>query len=220
MSPGWPRNRAAALIAALDDLSLSIPRPVAEQLIKDRVSEVAASMGVSPATARGHLPDEAIAEMAQAIAESLAEEGPGVDLYEAARTSAVTTEDLGRVIAGLAEAALIGLVAAADLDQTRHQVGELARCLSTLGTITATSPATISGDQARIALPPGLLHRAARHLEAAAASAEQGVTPPDYEGPQEALARTLRVDATALRALASAGTPAHRADGSSPLRLV
>lgn len=214
MSTQWPHDRAAALLAALGERGLSIPRPIAEQLITDRVDLVAAAMGVSPATAQTYLTDEVIADIAHDMASSLAGEGPGIDLFEAARTAALPIEDLGRLIAGLAEATLLELTAAGDLDQA-------ARCLSTLGTLIADgTPPGGGANPAPITLPPQLLHRAARYLDTAAASADQGSAPSDYRGDTAALAEAFRRDAHQLRVHAGQDTPPDPEEGTPPLRLM
>ena len=58
-----------------------------------------------------------------------------------------------------------------------------------------------------MAFPPALLRRVARYLDAAATAAEDGATPPGFDGRPEQLAQAFRDDATVLRILAEAGGP-------------
>src|SRR5665811_2620201 len=129
-------------------------------------------MGISPAAARRYLTDDALADLARTMAFSVADETPGADVIESARTAAVPLPILGRCIAGLAEAIQIRLRERDDVDHLRTTVAQLAHALSAVGQVTAdaTSAAEIPGGatQAVVMMPPGLVNRAARYLVAAA----------------------------------------------------
>ena len=53
--------------------------------------------------------------------------------------------------------------------------------------------------EATVAFPPALLRRVARYLDGAASTAEEGATPPGFDGDPKHLAQTFRDDATTLR---------------------
>ncbi len=58
-----------------------------------------------------------------------------------------------------------------------------------------------------MAFPPALLRRVARYLDAAATGADDGATPPGFDGRPEQLAQAFGDDATVLCILAEAGGP-------------
>ena len=216
---GWTQGRVDALLAALDTYGMVMSRAAAEDLITERVDAVAQLMRTTKATARHYLTDEAIAGMAESIAFSLAEESPGAELYDAPRTAAVPVNVVGRMVAGLAEACQVRFAERDDPEHSETRVTELVKCLSVLGTITSTEPTRaaagadgIAGESADVtmAFPPALLRRVARYLDAAATAAEDGATPPGFDGRPGQLAQVFRDDATVLRILAEAGGPSGR----------
>ena len=215
----WTEGRVDALLAALDSYGMSMSPAAAEDLITERVDAVAQLMRATKATARRYLTDEAIAGMAESIAFSLVEEAPGADLHGAPRTAPVPLYYVGRMVAGLAEACQVRFAERDDPEHSETRVTELVKCLSVLGTIASTEPTRaaagadgIAGESAYVtmAFPPALLRRVARYLDAAATAAEDGATPPGFDGRPGQLAQVFRDDATVLRILAEAGGPSGR----------
>lgn len=78
--PTWVAARAEQLCAELDAHGMSMSLAGAEKMIHERVQYVAAHSGVSQATARGYLTDDAVAGLAFAMLNSFPDEEPGTDL--------------------------------------------------------------------------------------------------------------------------------------------
>lgn len=198
----WIDRRVDALLTALHDLGMSASRAAAAELIGERVQWVSSQMDISPTAARRYLTDDALADLARAMVISVAEETPGADVTESARTAAVPLPVLGRCIAGLAEAIHIRLRERDDIEHLRTTAAQLAQTLSAIGQLTAdhTPDPTGRTTAAVVMMPPGLLHRAARYLEAAARLVHQGVLPEDFSTTHAAqLATTFMQDAASLR---------------------
>jgi hypothetical protein len=210
MSPRrtWVDGRVDALQAALDALGMSISRAAAAELIHERVQWISCQAGISPTTARGYLTDDALTSLAQTMAFSLVEETPGADILDAPRTTTVPLPILGRCIAGLAEAIQVRLHERDDVEHIRTTITQLAHALSALGQIIAEqttpddNPADATMSPALIPLPPGLVHRTARYLEATAALLTEASHLGDCSQRQQ-LADTFLKDATILRQHAS-----------------
>jgi hypothetical protein len=180
-------------------------RASAGELIQGRVTQVAGQMGITPATARRYLTDEAVRDLARTLVATVADEAPGADVLASPRTAAVPVPVLGRCIAGLAEAIVLRLAERADLDHIRTTTAQLAQALSVLGQLIAdqdTANSTVTGITGPVVLvPPALLNRAARYLEAAAAIARDKGAMPDRFGTARAiqLADAFEADALTLR---------------------
>jgi len=200
--PTWVDGRVDALLAALHDLGMSASRAAATDLIHERVQWVSSQMGISPTAARRYLTDDALADLARTMVLSVADETPGADVTESARTAAVPLPILGRCIAGLAEAIQIRLRELDDIDHLRTTVAQLAQALSAIGQVTSDHTPDPAGRAAAvmILMPPGLVNRAARYLEAAAILVHQGVLPEDFSTTHAGqLAATFMQDAASLR---------------------
>ena len=199
--PSWVDGRVDVLLAALHDLGMSVSRAAAAELIGERVRWVSSHMDISPAAARRYLTDDALADLARAMVISLADETPGADVTESARTAAVPLPILGRSVAGLAEAIQIRLRELDDIDHVRTTVSQLAQALSTIGQVTSDQiPNPASPTAAVVMMPPGLVNRAARYLEAAANLVSDGVLPEDFNSTDASeLAATFLQDAASLR---------------------
>jgi hypothetical protein len=199
--PTWVDGRVDVLLAALHDLGMSASRAAASDLVHERVRWVSSQMGISPAAARRYLTDDAVADLARTLVISLADETPGADVIESARTAAVPLPILGRCIAGLAEAIHIRLRERDDIDHLRTTVTQLAQALSAIGQVTADHTPDPTGRAAVVVMmPPGLVNRAARYLEAAAILVHEGVLPEDFSATHAGqLAGTLLQDAASLR---------------------
>lgn len=197
--PSWVDGRADAFLAALVELGMSVSRAAATELIQERVQWVSAQMGISPAAARRYLTDDALAGLARTMVVSVADETPGADVIAAARTAAVPLPILGRCVAGLAEAIQIRLRELDDIEHLRTRVAQLAHTLSALGQVSADQPV----GTAVVLMPPGLVNRAARNLEAAASLVNEGVVPEDFSTIHaDQLAATFMQDAATLRSYA------------------
>ena len=199
--PTWVDGRVDVLLAALHDLGMSASRAAATDLVHERVRWVSSQMGIAPAAARRYLTDDAVADLARTLVISVADETPGADVTESARTAAVPLPILGRCIAGLAEAIQIRLRELDDIDHLRTTVAQLAQALSAIGQITSDHAPDHAGRAATLVMmPPGLVNRAARYLEAAAILVHEGVLPEDFTTAHAGqLADTFRQDAASLR---------------------
>ena len=199
--PTWVDRRVDALLAALHDLGMSASRAAATELVHERVRWVSSQMGISPAAARRYLTDDALADLARTLVISVADETPGADVTESARTAAVPLPILGRCIAGLAEAIQIRLRELDDIDHLRITVAQLAQALSAIGQVTSDHAPDHAGRAAALVMmPPGLVNRAARYLEAAAILVNDGVLPEDFNTTHAGqLAATFVQDAASLR---------------------
>ena len=176
--------------------------PAATELVHERVRWVSSQMGISPTAARRYLTDDALADLARTMVLSVADETPGADVTESARTAAVPLPILGRCIAGLAEAIQIRLRELDDIDHLRTTVAQLAQALSAIGQVTSDHTPDPAGRAAAVVIlmPPGLVNRAARYLEAAAILVHQGVLPEDFSTTHAGqLAATFMQDAASLR---------------------
>jgi len=204
MSPKqpWVDGRVDVLLASLHEFGLSVSRSAAADLFHERVRWVSAQMGISPATAQRYLTDQALTELAHTMAFTFVEETPGADIIAAPRTIGVPVPVVGRCIAGLAEAIHVRLRERDDVDHLRVTVAQLAHALSALGQIAATEPDTDrpAAHPMMIMMPAGLVHRAARYLDAAADLASAG-TLPDGVDPADSdeLAAAFQDDAASLR---------------------
>ena len=149
---------------------MSISHAAAAELIHERVQWISSQAGISPTTARRYLTDDALTSLAQTMAFSFVEETPGADILAAPRTAAVPLPVLGRCIAGLAEAIQVRLHERDDVEHLRTTITQLTHALSAVGQIIAeqTTPADATTGPTVIPLPPGLVHRTARYLEATA----------------------------------------------------
>ena len=199
--PIWVDGRVDALLAALHDLGMSVSRAAAAELIGERVRWVSSQMDISPTAARRYLTDDALADLARAMVISLADETPGANVTKSARTAAVPLPILGRCVAGLAEAIQIRLRELDDIDHLRTTVSQLVQALSAIGQVTSDQVPNPAGRAAAVVMmPPGLVNRAARYLEAAAILVNDGVLPEDFNSAHAGeLAATFLQDAASLR---------------------
>jgi hypothetical protein len=198
--PSWVDGRVDALLTALHELGMSASRAAATELIHERVRRVSAEMGISPTAARRYLTDDALADLASTMVVSVADETPGADVIESARTTAVPLPILGRCIAGLAEAIQIRLRELDDTEHIRTTVAQLAQALSAIGQVTADPAPDPAVGAAVVMMPPGLVNRAARYLEATASLVNEGVLPEDFSTAHAGqLAATFMQDAASLR---------------------
>jgi hypothetical protein len=98
----WLDSKIDVFLEELAPSGMHLDRQRAGELITGQVRAVAALAGVTEATARTYLGDEAIKDMARRMLFEVAGERPGADLLEAPRT--VPLALVGITVAALAEA--------------------------------------------------------------------------------------------------------------------
>jgi hypothetical protein len=197
--PTWINDRVDVLLAELNELGMSMSRAAAAALIRERVEWVASQMRITKASARPYLTDEAVKGLAHTIAFSVAEEAPGADVLESPRTAALPVSVVGRTVAALAEAAHLRLYEATDVEHVQATIAQLAQALSAVGQVLAEHDDTAG---VAVRFPPALIHRVARHLDAAAGLALDGVLPPQVDPAHAArLAAAFTDDAGTLRGI-------------------
>jgi hypothetical protein len=196
----WIDGRVDVVLAELKDLGMSASRAAITDLVHERVQWVASQTGVTPAAARRYLTDDALRDLARTMVISVADETPGADILAAARSATVPVAALGRCIAGLAEAMMLRLVELDDLEHVRTTCAQLAQALSAIGQVIAELDGDTSSAGNAVMMPPALVNRAARYLEAAATLVSNGVLPPEFDSTHAAgLAATFSNDAASLR---------------------
>jgi hypothetical protein len=159
----WLEDRAAVLVGRLGDHGLVIEADVARDIISKRVLELSDTMGISAATATKYVSDEAIEEIAIAMADVMVFEAPGVDLMAAPRSASLSSQLVGQTVSGLAEAVLF-FQQHPEIHASGDRIRELSEHLSIFGAMIADSPSAAS-----VRVPPEFLARIAGRLEAAAA---------------------------------------------------
>ena len=215
----WLDSKIGVFLEELAASGMHLERHRAGELITGQVRAVAAPMGVTEATARSHLGDEIIKDMARRMLFEVAGERPGADLMQAPRTFPLPLALVGRTVAALAEAMQVR-AANEPPGHLRDVVTTYAQTLSGLGQITAEAPAGEAGDRAEILFPPALLRRAARYISGAADLAANGGELPAGipEAARNQLAATLHRDADGLTAITATGLPATRGTRTVPRR--
>jgi len=208
----WLDSKIDVFLEELAASGMHLDRQHAGELITGQVRTTAALMGVTEASARRYLADEAVKDMARQMLFDIADERPGADLLEAPRTVPVPLVLVGITVAALAEAMQIR-AANEPTDHLRDVITTYAQALSGLGQITAAAPGQ-AGNPAAILFPPALLRRAARYISGAADLAASGGKLPAGipETARSQLAATLRRDADGLTAItitSQPGQPGH-----------
>jgi hypothetical protein len=204
----WLDGRVDALLDALAEFDIEASRESVAALIQERVEWIAQNMRVTPLTARRYLTDEAVRDLAKTMVVSIADEAPGSDVLTSPRSAALPVSTLGRAVAALAEAVMLRLDERDDLAHVRATTTQLAQVLSALGQVAAdrTRAVTTAGAAGPgvVMMPPALLNRAARYLEAAALVIRtDGVLPAGLDAAAASqLADAFDMDAVSLRAYA------------------
>ena len=137
----WLDSKISVLLEELAESSMHLDRQRASELITGQVRAVAALMGVTEASARRYLGDEAVKDMARRMLFEIAAERPGADLLEAPRTVPVPLVLVGITVAALAGAMQIR-AANEPPDHLRDVITTYAQALSGLGQITAGAART------------------------------------------------------------------------------
>jgi hypothetical protein len=198
----WLDNKIDVFLEELAGSGMHLDRQRAGELITEQVRAAATLMRVTEATARNHLDDEIIKDVARRMLFEVAGEQPGADLMEAPRTVPLSLALVGITVAALAEAMQVRAA-----NEPPGHLGDLiatyAQTLSGFGQITAGTASEQAGNPAEILFPPALLRRAARYISGAADLAASGGKLPDGipETARSQLAATLRRDADGLIAL-------------------
>jgi hypothetical protein len=194
---GWLNQRTEAMLDELELLGLNAPKADLARMIQRALAEVAATAGISEVSARRYLDDERLRSLAQEVALGLAEERPGAELHQQARTIPLSLQLLGRVITALAEATRIRV-----LNADEAGAGQTLELVSFLGQILHEAP---HGASDPLHLPQATLARAARLLEASAEVIEVGGNFPRGlpTGADHALVKAFHADAPNLRTLVS-----------------
>lgn len=91
----------------VNDRGMTMTDQAAHQLLTERVQAVAERMRVGVRQAQTYLTDEALAGVVDSMIDTLADEAPGAELSTEPRTATLTVGTLGRLLAGLAEVALL-----------------------------------------------------------------------------------------------------------------
>jgi hypothetical protein len=180
----WLTDRAAVLVARLAVHGLVIEPAIAREIISKRVLELSDTMDISATTAKKYISDDAIEEIAIAMADVMVFEVPGVDLMAAARSSSLPSLLVGQTVSALAEAILF-FQQHPDIQASGDRIRELSEHLSIFGVMIADSASAAS-----VMVPPEFLTRIAGRLDAAAA---ESATP-------EPLAAAWRREGMRLRA--------------------
>jgi hypothetical protein len=198
----WLDNKIDVFLEELAASGMHLDRQRAGELITGQVRAVATLMRVSEATARTHVNDEIIKEMARRMLFEIAAERPGADLFEAPRTVPLPLALVGITVAALAEAVQVRAA-----NEPPEHLGDVittyAQTLSGLGQITSDAAPKQTGNPAEILFPSALLRRAARYIGGAADLTANGGKLPDGipEAARNQLAAALRRDADGLIAI-------------------
>jgi hypothetical protein len=187
-------EKAEILAGLLSEHGLAAPHDHLVDLLRERRDAVAASIGVTPATAMGYLDEIVLRGLAETLAETLRDEiAPGGgDPWAASERVVFPARQAGRFSWSL------GLVmqAALEAGDTDRAVLALVNIIGLSRTISEMDPGTSS-----VFAPKEGLAYAARVLEAAAVSFAAGdlvLGPPNTLAP-DVIADAMAADAVALR---------------------
>jgi hypothetical protein len=117
----WPDSRIDVFLEELAPSGMHLDRQPAGELIAGQVRAVATLMRVTEATARTHLGDEIIKDVARRMLFEVAGERPGADLMEPPRTVPLPLALVGITVAALAEAIATGRSVVAQAPNSRQR---------------------------------------------------------------------------------------------------
>lgn len=205
MSDSWYARAATRFQAHLTEFGMTFPADQAERLIRDRVKEVAAVMGMSVETAQSYLDP---AQLAESVAASFQDEMPGEDVLTLPRDVTLSVPVVARCVAGLAEAINVQVRYEPPQDALVH-IGNLSGPISALGLMMGAVGEEQLPDG--VPLPRSLVLRVIRNLDVAArimdaADAGPGELASQGRAGAAQLAETFRGDANLLRVLISLET--------------
>jgi hypothetical protein len=191
----WIEESTDVVVDELSQFDLVASRDHVAAMIRDRVDAVSSQLHVTERTARQYFDDEALRSLARSAAVALAREQPGADLHDEPRTVPMTVNLLCRTIAGLAEAAHIR-----ELITDAVGVHGALQLISLLAQLLHERP-DASADP--VLLPPAVLTRTIRLLDATAQMLRDGAVVPADVLPESraALAEAFDTDADVLRVL-------------------
>lgn len=202
VSDSWYARAAAQFRAYLSEFGMTFPPDQAERLIRERVEQVAAVMGMSVRSAQAYLDP---ASLAESVAATFQEERPGEDVLFLPRDVTLPVAVVARCVAALAEAINVRVRYEPAQEALTH-IGNLSGPISALGQLTAA----VTEDHLRhgVPLPKSLVLRIIRNLDVAAgimdtADIGPGELASDGRAGAEQLAETFRRDANLLRLLLS-----------------
>lgn len=217
MSESWYARAAAELRAHLSEFGMPFPADQAERLVRERVQQVAAVMGMSVKSAQAYLDP---ASLAESVAAAFQEERPGEDVLSLPRDVTLAMPVVGRCVAALAEAINVQVRYELPQDALTH-IGTLSGPISALGQLTAAVAEEHLAEG--VPLPRSLVLRIIRNLDVAGgimdmADAGPGELASEGRAGADQLAQTFRRDANLLRLLISfdAEEPAATHNGKDP----
>ncbi|WP_236734839.1 hypothetical protein [Mycolicibacterium peregrinum] len=132
---------------------------VAESFLTEQNRSASPKLGIDERNSRQYLDDDTLDELADELVSTFADEAPGSNLFDLPRTAHVSVANLGRLIAGLAEAIqFFGTFQEIDAADRRARIHEIAQLLSVAGLV--QSDHTIGP----VAAPSAMFARIARTL--------------------------------------------------------
>ena len=156
-TPSWLRKAAAGLTERVSKRGMTLTVEVAESFLREQNHSTARELGIDERNSRQYLDDDTLDELADELVSTFADEAPGSNLFDLPRTAHVSVANLGRLIAGLAEAIqFYGTFRQIDDADRRARIHEIAQLLSLVGLI--QSDHTVGP----VAAPPAMLARIAR----------------------------------------------------------
>ncbi len=204
----WLDRSTDTFLDELHQLGLVVTRAQAASHIRGRLAWVSAALRVTEQSARRYVDDEVLRDLARSAAMELAEERPGVSLVGEERNIPVPMAILGRVIAGLAEAAHL-----------RSENGDAAGVGTVMGIVSAIGlilEDECAGLPNSILLPQAALARCARLLAVTGEMVRGGATRDDLASEVNAgLPQAFDRDVQVLRGLLDEyGSPGGPSPGS------
>jgi hypothetical protein len=191
----WLEESTDVVVDELARFDLVASRAHVSELIHQRVAALASGLRITEQSARRHLQEEALRELACGAAVTLADEQPGADLHQQPRTIPMSLQVLGRSVAALAEAAHLR-----ELNADAVGVHGALQMISLFAQLLHELPEASSGP---VFLPRAALTRTARLLDATAQTVRDGaVMAPDLPADAgSALTEAFARDASTLRSL-------------------
>ncbi|CAA0126471.1 Uncharacterised protein [Mycolicibacterium vanbaalenii] len=127
---------AAGLVERVSKRGMTLTVEVAESFLREQNYAAACNLGVDERNARQYLDDDTLDELADELVSSFADEAPGSNLFDLPRTAHISVANLGRFIAGLAEAIqFFGIFQEIDDADRRARIHEIAQLLSVAGLV-------------------------------------------------------------------------------------
>ncbi|OBB86781.1 hypothetical protein A5779_00180 [Mycolicibacterium peregrinum] len=158
-TPSWLREAAVGLTERVSKRGMTLTVEVAESFLTEQNRSASPKLGIDERNSRQYLDDDTLDELADELVSTFADEAPGSNLFDLPRTAHVSVANLGRLIAGLAEAIqFFGTFQEIDAADRRARIHEIAQLLSVAGLV--QSDHTIGP----VAAPSAMFARIARTL--------------------------------------------------------